>query len=861
MNTQMPAARIPSPQCRLSTLLLMGIACSIPACGAQRDTTPAGIAHSIRRMSVGAKVNQLFFVRVRTAEIQPGSEALAEIGDLIHEGIGGAVLSASSLQEADRVARTLDALAEQPLLFAANFESECETDTRSSADPRTRFPDALGIAASGSPRLAQRVAQQAALEQRAVGIDWTLRPTPSTDRFGDRAAHVTRFFRATTRGLEAAGMTSRLGFGGAVLENTGTAARTAVDKLHAGAGVMLVSKSPAATRATILRAIEDGNLSEDKLDAAVARIMLLKKRAGVLANRVRERAPTDWSAIGRPEARAVADEAARRSLVLIRDRAYFLPIRDVGNRPLLLSVRGRSRHNAQSSPREHGAGSALFDALRKQDPRFARIVVTPDRPEAFLERTLRRCRSASTLVVALHRATLSEASMELLRACARMGRTVFVAFRDPSPLAKLPKATSCLIAVGAGAPVERAVAHALFGAATIDGRMPISVAGLARVGDGITLGSATDSLRKAPPIEQDLESSLPQRVREFVEWSIGQKTFPGCQIVVARRNAIVLNQAYGTETYAEDSARISRATRYDLASLTKIVATTPVAMVLHSNGSLRLDAKAADILPSFRGSAFQDVTIEQLLTHSAGFPGWLPLYKGARGRDAILDKILSQPKAYEPGARWAYSDLGFIMLGVTLEQLGGATLDRLAEKLVFAPLRMRATSFGPLPDTVAVAPTEIMPGRGLVHRTVHDENSEAFGGVAGHAGLFSTAADVARLGRCILAGGILDGVRVFDRRTVDLFAKRTSKVLGSNRALGFETPSPQSSAGRLMSKNSIGHTGFTGTSIWMDRARDLLIVCLTNRVHPTRANHRVQAFRRALHNLVIEQMQIDYWSR
>lgn len=358
------------------------------------------------------------------------------------------------------------------------------------------------------------------------------------------------------------------------------------------------------------------------------------------------------------------------------------------------------------------------------------------------------------------------------------------------------------------------------------------------------------------PAPDDSVGDLARRVRRYVDSAIQRRVFPGCQIIVARRAAILLDGAYGRESYERSSRKITPATRYDLASLTKIVATTGVAMAFHTQGRLDLESRASDLVPEFRGGQRDRITLRLLLAHSSGMCGWKPLYKEAPTRRAMIDKVLAEPLAYEPGRSMDYSDLGFILLGLCLERLGGESLARLAARLVFEPLGMRATSFGPLPEGVPVAPTEWVQSRGgTIRGRVHDENAAALDGIAGHAGLFSTARDVARFMRCLLARGELDGVRLFSPQTVDLFTRRANLVIDSSRALGFDTPHAKSSSGRWMSKRAFGHTGFTGTSAWADPSRDLVIVCLTNRVHPTRANKQIHSFRRGLHDLVIESLE------
>jgi CubicO group peptidase (beta-lactamase class C family) len=292
---------------------------------------------------------------------------------------------------------------------------------------------------------------------------------------------------------------------------------------------------------------------------------------------------------------------------------------------------------------------------------------------------------------------------------------------------------------------------------------------------------------------------------------------------------------------------------YDLASLTKVVVTTTLSMILVDEGKLDLDARVHAFFPAFSGPARERVTVRHLLTHSGGLQWWAPLYKEVKGKPAYLERIVAMDLAYEPGAKSVYSDLGIILLGDVLERVGGAPFETLARRRVFEPLGMKDAQYRPPTALLPrIAPTENDPWRGRVVRgEVHDENALALGGVAPHAGLFATASDLSHLAEMLLDGGSFGGRRIVSRATVELFTARAG-VPASSRALGWDTPTDESgqrsstrgqpgfsSAGSLLSARSFGHTGFTGTSMWMDPERELYVILLTNRVHPTRENNAI----------------------
>lgn len=307
------------------------------------------------------------------------------------------------------------------------------------------------------------------------------------------------------------------------------------------------------------------------------------------------------------------------------------------------------------------------------------------------------------------------------------------------------------------------------------------------------------------------------------------------------------------------------ATLYDLASVTKVVGLTTAAMFAVDDGVIRLDDRVVAHLPAFTGGGRDEVTIRHLLTHSSGLPAHRRLWDVAPDRRAAMDAAVATALDTLPGTRSVYSDLGAIVLTRLLEARYGMRLDSLLEQRLFQPLGMDHTRFRPAADwRPDIAPTEQDPWRGrMIHGEVHDENAAWLGGVSGHAGLFAPAADLLRFGEWLLDQ--LNGRRTagcdancpsLRPGTVREFFRRQELVPGATRALGWDTPSPTgSSAGERLASVSVGHTGFTGTSIWLDPSRELVVVLLANRVHPTRDNPRFGPLRGVTANRAIEVLE------
>ncbi len=340
--------------------------------------------------------------------------------------------------------------------------------------------------------------------------------------------------------------------------------------------------------------------------------------------------------------------------------------------------------------------------------------------------------------------------------------------------------------------------------------------------------------------------------------ALKSKAFPGGAVVVAREGKLAMERAFGRQSYAEDAPRVTMDTIYDVASLTKVVVTTTLAMILFEKEELRLEAPVRDYLPELAGEGKDVITVADLLAHSSGILWWKDYYKTLSSEGSAVE-VRRRYVDYPPRSKSVYSDLGFILLGEILERVSGLSLDAMATEAIFEPLGMRHTQFRP-PASLGsrIAPTEDDPWRGrMVTGEVHDENAFALGGVAPHAGLFSTAADLAIFAQMILNGGVYDGHRIVKRSTIERFTRRADLAPGSSRALGWDTPSipPEaSSTGRYFSSSSFGEYGFTGTSLWVDPEQELFVVLLTNRVHPSRDNTQIREVRPTFHDAVMEAL-------
>ncbi len=376
-------------------------------------------------------------------------------------------------------------------------------------------------------------------------------------------------------------------------------------------------------------------------------------------------------------------------------------------------------------------------------------------------------------------------------------------------------------------------------------------------------GRVTSLVVTMPPPQLSLPASASaQRVQfaaaySVLEQAVLEQAFPGAAFGVLSQGEVLALDGVGGFTYEQPSTPVTASTVFDLASITKVIATTSMAMLLHQDGALSLDQPLTQLLPGFArgepaGSARREVTLRMLLAHASGLPGYVRFFEGPGGREELLDACLKLPLETSPGSHAESSDPGFILLGRALEIIAGEDMESFCSREVLAPLAMTSTCFRPPVDWRSfIPPTE--EDTAFRHRVirgeVQDENCFILGGVGGHAGLFSNALDPLLYAECLLGKH-----QRFAPATVQLFTARAELPPGSSRALGWDTPSQPSSSGRFFSRHSAGHLGYAGTSLWIDFERHVAVVLLTNRTWPHRNSQAIRTVRPAFHDAVMESL-------
>ena len=462
-----------------------------------------------------------------------------------------------------------------------------------------------------------------------------------------------------------------------------------------------------------------------------------------------------------------AMEVARSSITVVRNEGEVLPLAaEDPLRVLHLVISGNLASHRQ--PKAELEGRRIDSQTYQLGPEVSSetaeeiVALAPEFTHVLVSAFVRVSAGAGP-------AEMSPSQERLLQRLGAAGRPmIVVSFGSPYMLARVPSASAYVCTYGAASVSQQAAMEVLFGEVTARGRLPVSLPGLYDEGHGLELPQRAMTLSTASPEEAGFSPAGLREVDRLLDSYRQRRAFPGGVVAIGHRGALAHLHPFGTLTYEADAPAVTTDTLYDLASLTKVIATTTMAMMLVDEERFELDSPVEDFLPLFQGAGKSAVTVRHLLTHSSGIDWWAPLYEELTGSQAYVEHIQAMDLVYEPGSRTMYSDLGVILLGEILERVAGEPIDRFMRRRVFEPLGMESTQFRPRPELLGrIAPTEHDPRRGkIVHGQVHDENAAAMGGVAPHAGLFGTAGDLARFAQMLLNGGVFEHHRLISRSTL-----------------------------------------------------------------------------------------------
>jgi beta-glucosidase-like glycosyl hydrolase/CubicO group peptidase (beta-lactamase class C family) len=619
----------------------------------------------------------------------------------------------------------------------------------------------------------------------------------------------------------------------------------------AGADVLLMSPDTDAGIDSIVAAVERGEITMERLDRSVMKMLTYKQWCGLDTNRF-----VDVDAVantaGNAEHLMLARTIARRSITVAGNDSGILPLRNLNGKRVVDVV--------FSDTEDPDEADDLHDELFKRK-RMELVRIDPRSNQMEFDDLQKKLKGADLILCQFMYYTRSEMMTGMLpkkvsdavnAIMALKKPVILIATGNPYVLMELPKGDAAVVSYGDSRASMEAAAEVIFGEQPASGKLPVTIPGRYPFGAGVNYGPIV--LRSVPPQEAGFDPDTLMRVDAVMQQAIADSAFPGAVLLAAKDGMIVHEKAYGRFTYDSTATPMTTDAIFDMASVTKVIATTSAVMKLVEEKRIALNDKVVKYFPAFGQNGKENVTIYNLLVHNSGLQAWRKYYEFCDTPKCVLDSIFAAPLIYRTGDSTLYSDLGLITTGKIIEKVTGTTLANYVDSVFFKPLGMKSTMYNPPASLLnRIVPTEIdsvwkrtnLP----VHGRVHDENAATLGGISGHAGLFSTASDLAKIVQMELNWGIYNGRRYLDSATIAAFIAQQSDK--SSRGIGWDTRSSgRSFSGQFTSERTFLHTGFTGTSVVADPEQKIIVILLTNRVYPTRNNNKLSRVRPAVHEAI-----------
>ena len=647
-----------------------------------------------------------------------------------------------------------------------------------------------------------------------------------------------------TDGLEMQGIAAHYSPGQAVIK-----------ALQAGADQMLVSTDEKAAINEIKKAVESGELSEERIDFSVRKILKLKADKGIFSNRLVNIESLNYK-INTPQFQNTANRIVRESVTVLKDEE-ILPIRQVDYPNILvLGISDGEEHSSAGTLRREISRyheNVQYHSLdsRTSNEEIQELMEDAQRADLIILGSFIRVRS-------YHALQMPEEYNRILEQLSGFDKPeILLSFGNPYIVENFSDADVHLMAWSAASDQVRGTIPSIFGASDIQGKFPGEVPGMYEIGDGIEMPQST--VRYDDPIAANMSIDSLLQVDKIMQSAINDSVFPGGVVGVMRNGTLVWQQGYGYHDYSKTKA-VQTNGIYDMASITKIMATTTSMMKLVDEGKVSLDDPISKYIPEFNEGLKKEITIRHFLLHTSGLPAFRIYVDELRTRNELIEAVRNEPLINDPGEEYVYSDLGFILLAEIIEEVTGKRIDQYVHDEFYEPMGMTSTTFNPEVIgsvlTNRIPPTEIdtVYNRGLVHKKVHDERAYFMDGVSGHAGLFSSVHDMAKYFFMLLNDGNYGGHQYLSPEIIDLFTSHQSPI--NQRGLGFDRKSEGfSTSGTLTSENSFGHTGFTGTSFWVDPDENIAIIVLTNRTYPNRSyGSRISRIRAEIADAVMKSI-------
>ena len=644
-----------------------------------------------------------------------------------------------------------------------------------------------------------------------------------------------------------------------------------IETIKAGSDIIIQNNQMKKSIDLVEKAVKNGIISEQRINVSALKVLKMKERLGLHKNKIISMDDTHIS-VGKKSNFDLASEIANRSITLVKNNDNILPLKPKSNDTFYIVdlYDGANNHNESivtKSLRENGYKVRSFQ-IDKSDS----LIVANHILDQIPSDGLVLLNAYANPVEWKENIFLPSVEADFINRLIKKCSTVIItSFGSPYLIQDFPEASVYICAYKGSSVMQKAFLNALMGESDINGILPVTIPGIAKRGSGINLKSIKWEKKEQSWIPgKEIKRIRPNEIsvnvdetKQMLLEAVADSAFPGGVILAAKNGDIFLHKAFGYHTYSKKKP-VMRGNIYDLASITKVVATTSALMKLVDEKKLSLDDKVITYLPEFIGKQkmFFDqksmVTIRHLITHTSGLPPFKKYFLMDGNIQTKIDSIMNTEPEIPLNQKMIYSDIGLIVLGKIIESVSQSSLDEYVDSVVFKPLGMKTTFYNPPIEKIKrIIPTEYSSLYGeTIIGYVHDENAKSIGGIAGHAGLFSTASDLSIFSQMMLNGGIYGWKRIFKSQSVTNFTKRANTIEGSSRALGWDTPSGQSSGGVYLSASSFGHTGFTGTSLWIDPENQIFVILLTNAVHPNRnyKNPNYFDWRQKIHSSVYEEL-------
>ena len=662
-------------------------------------------------------------------------------------------------------------------------------------------------------------------------------------------------------------ITDAMGMGGIIKNYSDSYAL--IQTINAGADIIIQNNKMKESIDLVEQAVIKGIIKESRIDSSVTKILKMKHKIGLHRERLISIDKTH-TMMGQKENFEIAQEIASKALTVVRNNNNILPLNPNFDDEIYVIdlYDGPNNHTESILTKKIRQGKRKIKSFQidKSDSlEIANYIINeiPNDKIVFVNAFANPVEWKDNIFLPKVEADL------INKLILKTDKLIVTSFGSPYLIQDFPNSPVYICAYKGSSLMQNAVADFLMGKTPAGGILPVTIPDIANRGSGLKIESLPWSQKEKAPepgtelirIRSDEISVDIEPVKDFFKQAVSDTAFPGGVILAAKDGKIFLHEAVGFHTYSKKKS-VTKGNIFDLASITKAVSTTSAIMKLVDEDKLNLDDMVIQYLPEFIGkqkshyTQKRNTTIRHLITHTGGLPPFKQYFKIEGTRQARIDSIFNTEPIVGLNDSTIYSDVGLIVLGKVIENITKTPLDVYVDSVVFNPLGMSSTFYNPPTKKInRVVPTEnSLFHNKLIKGFVHDENAYSLGGVAGHAGLFSTAKDLAIFSQMMLNGGRYGWKRVFNEQTVLDFTSRSQIMESSSYGLGWDTPSGKSSGGIYLSDSSFGHTGYTGTSLWIDKENQLFVILLTNAVHPNRSYKKKSYFdwRQRLHSSVYE---------